>query len=582
MKSCLRLALVAVLTAAGLVASTAGLVASTPAPAGAAANDSGYWMLTADGHVHGFGGAARLGETVSTTTARVDIEPTPSGQGYWVLAGDGALYSFGDAGFFGRPTSTTSGRYVSMSATPSGRGYWVFTDRGVVFAYGDAVDYGGMGHVALNGPILDSVATPSGRGYWMVGSDGGIFTLGDAGYFGSTGDQRLNRPVMSMVPDPDGAGYWLVASDGGIFTFAAPFYGSLGATPLNRPVSGMVGGSGGYLMVAEDGGIFTFGTIAFHGSLGATPPASPVVAVAVIPEAATSVLAGLRIAPEDGRSGYSRDLFTHWIDGDGDGCDARQEVLIAESRVPVTIGSGCSVTGEWFSAYDGVTTTDPSTFDVDHVVALAEAWDSGAAGWDSNRRRDYANDLGYDGSLIAVSASSNRSKSDRDPAEWMPERREAWCSFATAWTYVKVRWDLSADKTEAAALRAALSGCDATPAPPTVPGSPTQPAPPPPPPPAVTMTITGLDCAGERVTVRNDSSQPADLTGWAIHDAGTLHTYTFPGGYSLGTGASVSVKSGGAAGPGELQWTNAFVWNNDGDTASLVDPAGSTRSTRSC
>jgi hypothetical protein len=535
MKSCLRLALVAVLTAGGLAASV-----PAPAPAGAATTaGSGYWMLTADGHVHGFGAAARLGETLSATTARVDIEPTPSGNGYWVLAGDGGLFTFGDAGFFDRPTSTTSGRYVSMSATPSGRGYWIFTDRGNVFAYGDAVHYGGMGHVPLNGPVLDSVATPSGRGYWMVGSDGGIFSFGDAHFFGSMGGEPLNRPVMSMAPDPDGVGYWLVASDGGIFAFEAPFYGSMGDAPLNRPVSGMVGDSDGYLMVAEDGGIFTFGAVAFHGSMGDHPPASPVVAVAVIPGASTSVLAGLRIAAEDGRSGYDRDLFNHWIDdADADFCDARQEVLLDESLLQTTRDAGCPVSlGEWFSVYDGVTTTDPSTFDVDHVVALAEAWDSGAARWDSNRRRDYANDLGYAGSLIAVSVSSNRSKSDRDPAEWMPQRREAWCSFATAWTHVKIRWDLSADEAEAAALRAALSGCDATPAPPVVPGSPSSPAPPPPPPPAaVTLTITGLDCAAERVTVRNGGSQGADLTGWKIYDAGRLHTYTFPGGYSLGPG----------------------------------------------
>ena len=474
---------------------------------------------------------------------------------------------------------------MSLSATPSGRGYWIFTDRGGSFAYGDAVHYGDMTGVALNGPVLDSVATPSGRGYWMVASDGGIFTFGDAKFFGSMGGQPLNRPVMSMAPDPDGAGYWLVASDGGIFAFDAPFYGSLGATPLNKPVSGMVPGQAGYLMVAEDGGIFAFGDVAFHGSLGANPPASPVVAVAAIPEAATSVLVGLRIAPEDGRSGYSRDLFNHWIDdSDPDNCDTRQEVLLAEALLQATRDAGCPVSaGEWFSLYDGVTTTDPATFDVDHVVALAEAWDSGAAGWDAARRTDYANDLGYAGSLIAVSASSNRSKSDRDPAEWMPERREAWCSFATTWTHVKIRWSLTADEAEAAALRSALNGCDATPAPPTVPGAPPPPGDPLAPPVAVTVTITDLNCETERVTVHNSGTQPADLTGWKINDAGTLHTYSFPGGYSLGSGASVAVKSGpGAAGAGELQWMNGYVWNNDGDTASLVDPTGTVRSTRSC
>jgi hypothetical protein len=85
-----------------------------------------------------------------------------------------------------------------------------------------------------------------------------------------------------MAPAP-GGGYWLVASDGGIFAFDVPFFGSMGAVRLNKPISGMVPGRDGYLMVAEDGGIFSFGDVAFHGSLGANPPASPVVSVALLP-----------------------------------------------------------------------------------------------------------------------------------------------------------------------------------------------------------------------------------------------------------------------------------------------------------
>ena len=77
------------------------------------------------------------------------------------------------------------------------------------------------------------------------------------------------------MPDPDGAGYWLVASDGGIFAFDAGFRGSMGGTPLNKPVVGMVAFGDGYLMVANDGGIFNFSDQPFLGSLGANPPASP-------------------------------------------------------------------------------------------------------------------------------------------------------------------------------------------------------------------------------------------------------------------------------------------------------------------
>ena len=96
------------------------------------------------------------------------------------------------------------------------------------------------------------------------------------------GGVRLNAPVQSLVPDPDNVGYWLVASDGGVFAFKAPFRGSMGATRLNKPMSGMVAFGNGYLMVAEDGGIFNFSDLPFSGSLGANPPADPITSVAAL------------------------------------------------------------------------------------------------------------------------------------------------------------------------------------------------------------------------------------------------------------------------------------------------------------
>jgi hypothetical protein len=96
------------------------------------------------------------------------------------------------------------------------------------------------------------------------------------------GGRHLNAPVRSLVPDGDGTGYWLVAADGGVFAFDAPFVGSMGGTPLNQPVRGMVRYGNGYLMVAEDGGVFAFSDRPFTGSLGARPPASPIVSVAAL------------------------------------------------------------------------------------------------------------------------------------------------------------------------------------------------------------------------------------------------------------------------------------------------------------
>lgn len=172
-----------------------------------------------------------------------------------------------------------------------------------------------------------------------------------------------------------------------------------------------------------------------------------------------SPLDALRIEAERA-NGYDRDLFKHWIDDDRNGCDTRREVLIAESTTPVVVGAGCSITGgTWFSAYDGVTTTNASSFDIDHMVPLKEAWDSGAYSWDAATRQSFANDLSLDVSLIAVSASSNRSKSDRDPADWLPPSANYHCTYVDSWIAVKRAWNLAVDQSEYDALAAVLAGC---------------------------------------------------------------------------------------------------------------------------
>ncbi|MGW7642338.1 GmrSD restriction endonuclease domain-containing protein, partial [Streptomyces decoyicus] len=128
----------------------------------------------------------------------------------------------------------------------------------------------------------------------------------------------------------------------------------------------------------------------------------------------------LRVARES-RAGYERDKFRLWRDADHDGCDTRKEVLVSEAIVKPRQGKNCKLTGgNWHSAYDGKTLTNARQLDIDHVVPLAEAWDSGASKWTPERRERYANDLDAPRSLIAVSLGSNRSKGDKDPAEWMP------------------------------------------------------------------------------------------------------------------------------------------------------------------
>jgi hypothetical protein len=167
---------------------------------------------------------------------------------------------------------------------------------------------------------------------------------------------------------------------------------------------------------------------------------------------------GLRVEAEH-VGGYKRNLFANWYDADRDGCDTRQEVLIAESIIPARIGAKCKVTGQWFSIYDGVTTTNSSSFDIDHMVPLKEAWDSGAWNWNTDQRKKFANDLDESFFLIAVTASSNRSKGERDPAEWMPTSVSYRCEYARIWVKIKRAWDLSVDPTENTFLTRTLASC---------------------------------------------------------------------------------------------------------------------------
>ena len=155
---------------------------------------------------------------------------------------------------------------------------------------------------------------------------------------------------------------------------------------------------------------------------------------------------------------YKRSYFTLWTTQDG--CSTRELVLIAEAFGGTR--SGCSMTGAtWLSAYDGVSTSNPGSFDIDHMVPLKEAWLSGAAAWSPARRTAFANDIGWDQSLIAVSARSNRQKSDRDPARWMPASAGYACAYVEVWVGVKFRWDLSMDPAERAVVDSVLAGCPA-------------------------------------------------------------------------------------------------------------------------
>jgi len=174
---------------------------------------------------------------------------------------------------------------------------------------------------------------------------------------------------------------------------------------------------------------------------------------------AAAVLQTIRVENENPR-GYRRSLFKHWIDIDGDGCDAREQVLRRDAIGFAQVDPfRCAVVeADWVSPYDGRKTSDRSEVDIDHVVALKEAWDSGAWQWSEAQRTAFANDTSDPRTLLAVSSSSNRSKSDRDPSNWLPSLRGYLCTYLSNWISVKARWNLSMDQSEWGRINNLLSG----------------------------------------------------------------------------------------------------------------------------
>jgi hypothetical protein len=186
------------------------------------------------------------------------------------------------------------------------------------------------------------------------------------------------------------------------------------------------------------------------------PTASAALPTPVSAATARTYLASLTVATED-RTGYNRDLFPHWITQSG-ACNTRETVLKRDGTNVVTDSACASTSGSWYSVYDGATWTAASDLDIDHLVPLAEAWDSGADGWTTSRRQAFANDLTRP-QLIAVTDNVNQAKGDQDPATWMPSRTAYRCTYVRAWVQVKYYYDLSVDTAEKNALTNYLASC---------------------------------------------------------------------------------------------------------------------------
>ncbi|WP_345710250.1 HNH endonuclease family protein [Kineococcus glutinatus] len=169
------------------------------------------------------------------------------------------------------------------------------------------------------------------------------------------------------------------------------------------------------------------------------------------------------------RTGYSRDRFGDgWQDPDGNGCDTRNDVLRRDlAAVQVRGDDPCVVQrGTLTDPYSGAVVDfrrGQGTSDdvqIDHVVALSDAWQKGAAAWSEEERERFANDPFE---LLAVDGGLNAAKGDGDAATWLPPRGR--CAYVARQVAVKLRYELWVTAAERDAMRDVLSDCPDEPLP---------------------------------------------------------------------------------------------------------------------
>jgi len=181
--------------------------------------------------------------------------------------------------------------------------------------------------------------------------------------------------------------------------------------------------------------------------------------------AAGTALAGLADLTVKGRgpkSGYSRDQFgTGWTTRP-DGCSTRQTVLRRDlANVRLLAADVCVVLGGRLNdPYTGAAITAKTTsiddLEADHVVALSDAWQKGAAKLTQRQREVFANDLL---NLQTTIGAVNAAKGDGDAATWLPPNTRYRCPYVARQIAVKTKYDLSVTKAEKAAMTRVLVHC---------------------------------------------------------------------------------------------------------------------------
>ena len=189
-------------------------------------------------------------------------------------------------------------------------------------------------------------------------------------------------------------------------------------------------------------------------------------------EPAADVLDTLDVKGRAPGTGYDRDRFgPAWADIDRNGCDTRNDVLqrdLTEETFKPGTRNCVVLTGTLDDPYSGETIAfergqeTSIEVQIDHVVALSDAWQKGAQQWEDDKRLALANDPL---NLLAVDGPLNGQKGAGDAATWLPPNKAFRCAYVARQVAVKARYDLRVTRAERDAVASVLSGCPGEPVP---------------------------------------------------------------------------------------------------------------------
>ncbi len=198
---------------------------------------------------------------------------------------------------------------------------------------------------------------------------------------------------------------------------------------------------------------------------GASGPGNPARAIATAPSgSALAALGELAVRGRAPKTGYSRaDFGPAWADVDRNGCDTRDDILRRDlTAIQVRASThGCVVVaGILADPYTGkriaFSKASAAKVQIDHVVALSDAWQTGAQGWSAATRLAFANDPLE---LLAVDGQANEDKGDGDAATWLPPQKSFRCGYVSRQIAVKLRYRLWVTASERAAMARVLQKC---------------------------------------------------------------------------------------------------------------------------